>query len=60
MINSGPLSIANAEPEQQAVDAIVGAGPRGALVLAGIATLIVVSLWFAFYLFVFVPRGVTQ
>ena len=33
------------------------AGPRGAIAVAGIATAIVVALWFAFYLFVFLPRG---
>ena len=36
---------------------IVAAGPRGAIALAGIATAIVVAIWFAFYLFVFLPRG---
>ncbi|HEY4163071.1 MAG TPA: hypothetical protein VGM59_08410 [Dongiaceae bacterium] len=54
MINSAPTST---EPEDKAVDAIVRAGPRGALVLAGIATAVVVAIWFAFYLFVFTPRG---
>jgi len=39
------------------VTRIVASGPRGALVLAGIATLIVVAIWFAFYLLVFAPRG---
>jgi predicted tellurium resistance membrane protein TerC len=39
------------------VDAIVAAGPRGALVVAGIATAIVIMLWFAFYLLVFLPRA---
>jgi hypothetical protein len=42
------------------VDAIVSRGPRGALALAGIATFIVVALWFAFYLLVFMPRGPAQ
>ncbi|MDX3968330.1 MAG: hypothetical protein QHD01_17260 [Bradyrhizobium sp.] len=42
------------------VDRIVAAGPGGALALAGIATGIVVALWFAFYLFVFLPRGSLQ
>ena len=32
-------------------------GAMGALVLAGIATAIVVAIWFAFYLLVFVPRA---
>lgn len=42
------------------VERIVAAGPGGALVMAGIATTIVVALWFAFYLFVFLPRGSLQ
>jgi hypothetical protein len=32
-------------------------GAIGALALAGIAAAIVVALWFAFYLLVFVPRA---
>jgi hypothetical protein len=40
------------------VDAIVRAGPKGAIAVAGIATLIVLAIWLAFYFFVFVPRGV--
>ncbi len=51
MINS-PI-----ESDDEAVERIVASGPRGALTLAGIATLIVVAMWFAFYLLVFVPRG---
>ncbi|WDD96543.1 hypothetical protein Bsp3421_006757 [Burkholderia sp. FERM BP-3421] len=43
-----------------AVDEIVRAGPRGALALAGTATAIVIALWFVFYFFVFLPRGVIQ
>ncbi len=42
------------------VERIVADGPGGALVLAGIATAIVVALWLAFYLFVFLPRGPLQ
>ncbi|SEQ74192.1 hypothetical protein SAMN05216548_107112 [Faunimonas pinastri] len=56
MLNSAP-SVATTPSDDEAVDRIVEAGPRGALVLAGIATAIVVLIWFAFYLFVFVPRG---
>jgi hypothetical protein len=43
-------------PNDTAVDAILPSGPRGALVLAGIATAIVVAIWFAFYFLIFVPR----
>jgi len=52
MINSGPET----SPDD-AVDAIVAAGARGAIVLAGIATAIVIAIWLAFYYFVFLPRG---
>jgi hypothetical protein len=40
------------------VNAISQSGARGALVLAGLATAVVVAIWFAFYLLVFVPRAV--
>ena len=44
---------------QQKVDRIVASGPSGAIVVAGIATAIVISMWLLFYLFVFLPRGAT-
>lgn len=50
-------SIHAPEANQQAVDEIVSRGPGGALALAGAAVLIVLAIWFAFYLFVFVPRA---
>ena len=54
MINSGP------EPGAQDVEvtAIVRSGAGGAIMLAGIATAIVIALWLAFYLLVFVPRAI--
>jgi hypothetical protein len=39
------------------VEAVVRRGPAGALAVSGIATAIVLGLWVAFYLFVFVPRS---
>jgi hypothetical protein len=56
MINS-PSPPAASGSEHDSVDAIVRAGPRGALAVAGVATAIVVALWFAFYLLVFLPRS---
>jgi hypothetical protein len=53
MFNSSPPQ----ESDEARVEAIVRSGPRGAIALAGLATFIVVAIWFAFYLFVFVPRG---
>jgi hypothetical protein len=43
--------------DQRRVDEIVSRGPAGALAIAGVAVLIVMAIWFAFYLFVFVPRA---
>ncbi|HEY0203419.1 MAG TPA: cytochrome c [Acetobacteraceae bacterium] len=44
--------------DDAAVDVVVRSGARGAAVLAGLATAIVIGLWLAFYLLVFVPRSV--
>jgi len=56
MINS-PSPPAASGSEDDSIDAIVRAGPRGALAVAGVATAIVVALWFAFYWLVFLPRS---
>jgi hypothetical protein len=48
------------ETEDARIDEIVRSGPRCAIVIAGIATAIVVALWFAFYFMVFLPRGSVQ
>jgi hypothetical protein len=57
MINSSsPQSSSSSEDD--AVDAIVRSGPSGAIAVAGIATAIVLALWFVFYLLVFLPRSV--
>ena len=57
MINSLPPPPASAVSEDDSVEAIVRSGPHGALMVAGIATAIVIALWIAFYLLVFLPRG---
>jgi hypothetical protein len=57
MINSVSPSASPPASEDQAVDEIVRSGARGAIVLAGLATAVVVALWFAFYLCVFLPRA---
>ena len=48
------------DPREREVDEIVSRGPAGAFAVAGIATAIVVAIYFAFYLFVYLPRGVVQ
>ena len=50
----------DAADDQHRVDAIVAAGPSGAFAVAGLATAIVIAIWFAFYFFVYLPRGVMQ
>jgi hypothetical protein len=57
MINSNPDE---ADLQQDAaVSASLRSGAKGAVALAGIATAIVVAIWFVFYLLVFAPRAVT-
>jgi hypothetical protein len=48
------------ESDDARIDEIVRSGPKGAIVIAGIATAIVVALWFAFYFMVFLPRSSVQ
>ena len=57
MINSSAPDEPGSVREDEAVEAIVRAGPSGAVALAGVTTAIVIALWFAFYLFVFLPRS---
>ena len=57
MLNSPSPSERDESSEHMATTRIVAAGPLGALTVAGIATAIVIATWFAFYLFVFLPRG---
>jgi hypothetical protein len=45
--------------EDAAVHAIMRRGAPGAIMLAGLATAVVVALWLAFYFLVFVPRAMT-
>lgn len=42
------------------IDEIVSHGPSGAFAVAGIATLIVVAIFFLFYWLVYLPRGAVQ
>ena len=46
--------------DDRAVDEIVGRGPSGAFAVAGVATLIVVAIYVAFYFLVYLPRGAVQ
>ena len=54
MLNSEPIETGT---EEAFVQPTPTQGSVGAIALAAIATLIVVAIWFAFYLLVFVPRA---
>jgi len=45
------------ESDASALQRIYQQAPIGALTIAGIGTAVVFALWFAFYLMVFLPRG---
>ena len=45
------------ELDVAALEHIYARAPRGAMLVAGIATGLVFMIWLAFYLFVFIPRG---
>ena len=43
--------------DESEVQKIVAMGPRGALALAGVTVALLLALWFAFFIFVYLPRG---
>jgi hypothetical protein len=49
-----------ATTEDRRVDEIVGRGPAGAFAVAGVATAIVMAIYFIFYFLVYLPRGAVQ
>ena len=46
--------------EDEAVERIVREGPVGTWAVAGVATFIVVAIFFLFYFLAYLPRGVMQ
>jgi len=50
----------NPQDDDAAVDEIVSRGPGGAFAVAGVATAIVVVIFFLFYFLVYLPRGAVQ
>lgn len=48
------------DAEDRAVDEIVGRGPAGTFAVAGVATAIVVAIYFIFYFAAYLPRGAVQ
>jgi hypothetical protein len=45
---------------EKRIDEIVARGPTGAFAVAGVATFIVVAIFYLFYAFVYLPRGAVQ
>ena len=48
---------ADTRAEDAAVEEIVRQGPAGTFAVAGVATAIVVAIFFIFYFLVYLPRG---
>lgn len=59
LTNAESITAAEADEERR-VNAIVERGPSGTFMVAGIATVIVVSIYFAFYFFAYLPRGIVH
>ena len=47
-------------PSAEDIETSASRGPRGAIALCAIAVTLVIAMWFAFYLFAFLPRGFTR
>ena len=60
ILNADPTTRDDAVTQQDTdVNAILRSGAKGAVVLAGLATVVVVAIWFAFYALVFLPRAIS-
>lgn len=46
--------------DDEAVEKILREGPSGTWAVAGVATFIVVAIYFLFYFLAYLPRGATQ
>jgi hypothetical protein len=46
--------------DDQRIEEIVRRGPAGTFAVVGVATFLVVAMFFIFYVFAFLPRGVVQ
>ena len=60
VLPSGASGADDAAAVDTAVDEIVRRGPAGAFAVAGAATFVVVALYVAFYVGVYLPRGIVQ
>jgi hypothetical protein len=46
--------------EDAAAQRVAASGPLGTFLVAGVATAIVVAIYFLFYVFIYLPRGAVQ
>lgn len=46
------------EPTDLEIDAVIARGPAGTFAVAGLATAVVLGLYLAFYVLVYLPRGI--
>ena len=60
MSAQGPVDEDGDPAAQPRIDDIVEGGPAGAYAVGGVAVGVVIALWFAFYFFVYLPRGAVQ
>ena len=60
MLNSEPTNSDDTIPQDDAVSATLRSGAIGAVVVAGLATAIVIAIWFVFYFAVFLPRAIAS
>ena len=54
------MLVSPSTPTPEQLEQIASRGPTGALALCAIAVVIVAAIWFAFYFFAFLPRGLLQ
>lgn len=55
-----PVQAPDDEELERKIDEIVARGPSGTFAVAGVATFIVVAIFYLFYLLVYLPRGAVQ
>ena len=58
--DSKAASASDPAHDDQRIEEIVRCGPAGTFAVVGVATFLVIAMFFIFYFFAFLPRGVVQ